>query len=72
MIICTLMVEAFTTGLNVVEKSIPGTCIKPLATNLAVYRLMVPSVFFFNLYNHLLSTNVRSDEKGTKVQVLLA
>jgi hypothetical protein len=49
------MVVGLITGLNVSKKSTPS-CVKPLATSLALYLSMVPSLFFLILKIHLQPT----------------
>jgi hypothetical protein len=50
------MVVGLITGLNVLKKLTPSSCVKPLATSLALYLSMVPSPFFFILKIHLQPT----------------
>ncbi len=47
----SLTVKGLTTGLNVFSKSIPCCWWKPLATSLALYRDILPSLFLFSLKN---------------------
>ena len=57
-----------TTGENNSSKSVPSCCEKPLATSLALYRVICPAESFFILYTHLQSTILRLESMGTIVQ----
>ena len=63
------MVVGFITGLNVSSKSTLGTCVKPLATNLALNLSMLPSSLYFMFYNHFDPTTFSFCGLGTNYQV---
>ena len=46
----------------------PGCCENPLATSLALYRVICPAESFFILYIHLQSMILRLEGMGTTVQ----
>ena len=64
-----LILGGLITRLKVSSKSIPYCWWNPLATSLALYLLMLPSLLCFNLKTHLQPTTFCVGEGGTKTQV---
>lgn len=65
------IIVGLTTGLNVSQKSHPGTCEHHLPTNIPFWRAIVPSRLCLILKSHLQPITFLPGGKGTKVQVWL-